>query len=92
MAKENGKPSKEDSVQIVKMEPGELQLRKAFEETTIHNVRLCVNHANSTRILTRELEEKVKHLQNIVINRDAQIDQMQKQIANLLQEKYKGGS
>lgn len=93
-ASQNGKAkgTDEDVVQVQAMRPGEVELRKIFEETTIHNVTLCVNHSNQTRALLRDFQKEVQNLKNIVVNRDRQIEQMQKQIAMLLQDKFKSGT
>lgn len=93
MSKKNGQiKEKKDIIAFKPMQAGEFEARKAFEETTTHNVRLCVAHANDTRVIVRELEEKITNLQNTILSKTTQIEQMQKQIAGLLQDKYKSGS
>ena len=74
------------------MGAGELELRKAFEETTTRNVQMCIDYSNETRKNVRKLEINIKSLQNTVISRNEDIGLMKKQIAVLLQEKYKNGS
>ena len=70
----------------------EEQLRKAFEEVTTKNVTMNVDYSKKTREIVNELSEKIERLQNIVLSRNEQIDQMQIQIAQLLQTKFNGGT
>ena len=68
------------------------QLRKAFEEVTTRKIEMIREFSKETRKLVKEQEEKIMRLQNIVLSREEHINQLQIQIANLLQEKYKNGS
>ena len=61
------------------MEPGEKEMRMAFEEVTTKNVKTCVEYTTQTRNLVRELEAKVLALQDHVVQQNAlNIDQQQK--------------
>ena len=66
-----------------KMETGEKELREAFEQTTTRNVKAVVDHSNETRRLIRQLEENIKRFQNIVLNRERDIELLKKQLANV---------
>ncbi len=81
-----------DIIVVDKMEAGELELRKVFEETTTRNVQAILVHANETRKLLRELEEKVKNLDNLVRSKDEVIETLKKQISNIQQKLYRDGS
>ena len=48
----------EDKPKVTPMEPGEFEFRKAFEETTIRNMRTIVEFSQDTRKLVRELQEE----------------------------------
>lgn len=89
----NGEEEKLDKkIQPRKMQAGEFESYKAFEETAVHNIKLCVAFSNETRKIVKELKDEVKHLKNIVANRDQQIGQMQKQLGTLLQNKFNEGT
>lgn len=74
------------------MESGEKELRKAFEEVTTNNVRAILDHANSSRKMVRELEEKVLQLEELLRQYDNRFATMQNQITNLQAKLYRGGS
>ena len=82
----------EDKPKVTPMEPGEFEFRKAFEETTVRNMRTIVEFSQDTRKLVRELQEEVKHLINALQSRETQLQQMQIQIAQLLQDKFNKGT
>ena len=89
----NGHKKKDKvNVDLRPMESGELQLRKVFEENAVHNIRQCVNHSNETRSLFRELEIKVNNLQKTILTKNVEIEQMNKKISVLLQDKFQSGS
>lgn len=74
------------------MEAGELELRKVFEETTTNNVLAAVSHGNETRKLLREIEDKVKHLDDLIRSKDAETELIKKQLSSIQQKLYKDGS
>ena len=88
----NTKVNDKDRVEIKPMGQAELDLRKAFEETTIRNVSMIQDFSNDTRRLVRKLEEKVQSLQNNLMAETKKNQQLQQQIAFLLQEKVNKGS
>lgn len=75
-----------------KLESGELELRKVFEEVTTRNVNACVDYSNKTREIVRELELKISHLEKIMTSKDLIIQQMKEQISLLQQKLYNGGT
>lgn len=75
-----------------KMQAGEFETYKAFEETAVHNIKLCVAYSNETRALIRSFEDKIQNLQNIILSYDGRLQAQQKQIAQLLQNKYNEGT
>ena len=76
MNKEEG-----DTIKVErKMAAGEFESYKAFEETTVRNMKLVVSFSEETRKMMRDALKKIKNLENIVLSRDQQIAQMQQQI------------
>lgn len=71
---------------------GEKELKQAFEEVSIRNIRAISDYSKETRKLTRELQEKVLNLQNSMFDRDKLIERLQTQITSLQQKLYSGGS
>ena len=74
------------------MEPGEKEMRLVFEEVTRRNVQAAIDFGNETRKLVRELEEKVKNLEKILLTKDETINEIKKQMSSLQQKIYMGGS
>ena len=74
------------------MEPGELELRKVFEDVTRQNVQTNIDFSNDTRKLVRELQTEVKALANNVVTQNLIIEELKKQIALLQQKLYSGGT
>jgi hypothetical protein len=75
-----------------KMDTGEKEMRKAFEEVTRKNVESVISFSNKTREMMRELEERVQALQNMVMNRDNDIKLIKQQLALLQTIAYSGGT
>lgn len=75
-----------------KMESGELQLRKAFEETTTRNVKTISEYTKETRKLVRDLEQSVQELKNMIVERDKQIGELRQQVSVLQGKIYAGGT
>jgi hypothetical protein len=74
------------------MEPGELEGRKIFEETTTNNVKTGIDFANDTRRLFRELEEKVIHLENIVRQQETSINDLRNNLTVIQTKLFSGGT
>ena len=74
------------------MEPGELEIRKIFEDTTTNNVKTGINFANDTRRLFRELEEKVTHLENIVRQQETTINDLRLSLVVIQTKLFSGGT
>ena len=74
------------------MAAGDREVLKALEENTTRNVKAVVAHANLTRDVVRQLEKKVKDLDNLVRQYDKKFELLQKQIAALQTKLYSGGS
>jgi len=81
-----------DMVKVKPMQSGELDLRKAFEQTTRTNVQACVDFTNDTRRLVMDLNKEVKHLSNVILTRDKEVQQLKSQLANLQQKVYLQGT
>lgn len=65
------------------MEAGEKELRLHFEEVTARNVKSAIKHGNDTRQIVRDLEERVKHMEDVMIEKDKQLNDLIRQF-NLL--------
>lgn len=74
------------------MEPGELELRKAFEQVATNNIKTISDYTTETRKLVRELQEIVKELKNLIAQRDNDINELRRQISVLQGKVYVGGT
>jgi len=74
------------------MQPGELETRKIFEETTTKNVQTGISFAQDTRKLFRELESKVTHLENIIRQQDTTINDLRNSLAVVQTKLFSGGT
>ena len=74
------------------MEPGELELRKAFEEVTTKNVKAILEYSKTTRAGMRELEEKIVKLEKQVIAQNEIIESIKVQLANVQTKVYREGT
>lgn len=83
---------KEDKINMIPMESGELQLRKAFEEVATKNLRTIQDYTTETRKMLRETEEHVKQLKNMIVAKDQELIQIKAQLATVLAKLYKSGS
>ena len=70
----------------------EKELRKAFEQTTTSNVQGILDHSNDTRKMLREVEEKIKCLENIVFTQNSLIDTLRLQLSSVQAKLYVGGT
>jgi hypothetical protein len=74
------------------MEPGELEHRKAFEETATKNIRTIGAYTNDTRVLVRDLSEQVKELKNMLATRDTEVIELRRQVSLVQAELYNRGT
>ena len=74
------------------MEPGELELRKIFEEVTTKNVQTTINFTQDTRKMVRELQEMVGKLERRIANQDETLQQLRVQLASIQTKVYSGGT
>ena len=74
------------------MESGEKELRMVFEEVTTKNVKAAIEYSTETRKIVRQLEEKMLHFENILREKDKEINLMKTQISLLQQKLYQGGT
>lgn len=74
------------------METGDRELRKAFEETTIRNVKAILSHSNETRKLTKELESKVDQLNEQIRIQNTTIEELRNLLVTIQAKIYIGGS
>ena len=70
------------------IEPGELQLRAAFEQATIQNVNTIKDFSEATRKLVKKQDEEILRLRNIVLSQEGVITELRNQIAAIHQRIY----
>lgn len=75
-----------------KMEPGEKELRKIFEDTTINNIRAIIAYNEQTQELVETLEDKVRNLDGVIRQYDTLLDNIKKQLTVLQTKVFQGGS
>jgi len=76
----------------MKVDAGDKELRKAFEETTKRNINAMLEHGNETRKLVKELEEKIQFLQNALQSREEDVKQLRIQLASIQTKLFSGGT
>jgi len=74
------------------MEPGELEHRKAFEETATKNIRTIGDYTTNTRELVRELSDQVKGLKNMIVAKNTEINEIRRQLSLVQAEICRGGT
>jgi len=74
------------------MVAGEKELRQVFEESTTKNVKAGIDYANDTRMVVRELEAKVKMMENQIQEQNKRLDEYRNQLSFIQQKLYAGGS
>lgn len=74
------------------LEPGEFELRKAFENTTTNNVRTIIDYSTQTRELIRKTMEEVLELKKMIVAKDTEVMQLRQQVSLLQAKIYKGGT
>jgi hypothetical protein len=84
--------SEKEKVEVKSMEAGELELRKTFEDVTKQNVQSAIDFSNETRKLFRDLEDKVKALENTIISQSKLLDEYRNQLSLVQAEIYRGGT
>ena len=88
----NEKDVSNDEIKVIKMEAGEVELRKAFEEVTIKNVQTVINYSKDTRDIVRTLETNIKHLQNNLLSANTEISQLKTQLSIVQAKLFAGGT
>lgn len=74
------------------MEPGELEHRKAFEETATKNIRTVVDYSTGTRQIVRELQIKVDSQDKQIVLLNQLINDLRTQLSIVQAEVYRGGT
>lgn len=67
-------------------------VQRAAEDVSVRNIKAVIEHANTTRELTRKLEKSIEELKKLVIQQNAEIDILKSQIALLLIKNFNGGA
>lgn len=75
-----------------KVEAGDLELMAAFEETITRNVTTIQEYTKETRKLVRELENRVKQLKDLVVQKDTEVKELRQQVSLLQGKLYAGGT
>jgi uncharacterized coiled-coil protein SlyX len=74
------------------MEPGELELRKAFEEVTTKNVQTNIDYSKDTREIVRELEKRVENLDALIRSQNTIINNLNIRLATIQNKLISGGT
>jgi len=74
------------------MEQGELEHRKAFEETATKNIKMVVDYSTGTREIARNLQIKVDSQDKQIIALHQLIKDLRGQLSLVQAEVYKGGT
>lgn len=74
------------------MEAGEKELRKAFEEVTTKNVKTVIEFSQDTRKAIRELEEKVRLLEEKDLDNQKKFKEINNQMRAIQMKLYTGGN
>ena len=74
------------------MESGEKEMRKVFEDVTTGNVKTVLAHANETRKIVRDLEDRMAKLESLIRNQDSIIESLKIQLAGIQTKIFSGGT
>jgi len=74
------------------MEAGERELKKAFEDVTTNNVKAVLEYSKKTREMLRDIEEKNKHLENLILTQNGTVENLRIQLSKIQTKVYSGGS
>ena len=74
------------------MEPGEREIKKAFEDTIRMNVETVVEYTTETRTQVRQLAQEVKELKNMLAQRELEINGLRVNIATIQSKLYNKGT
>lgn len=67
-------------------------VQRAAEDVSVRNIKAVIEHANTTRELTRNLEKSIEELKILVVQQNNEIDILKSQIRLLLIENFNGGA
>lgn len=82
-----------DAVEIIdNLDPGELELRKIFEDVTTKNVRTIIEFTQDTRKLFRELSDVVDNLRKQLDVQNKTIAQLRLELTNVQTKLFSGGT
>ena len=74
------------------MESGELEHRKAFEETATKNIRTVVDYSTATREIVRELQARVDAQHKQILAQNQTISELRTLLASLQSVVFKSGT
>ena len=74
------------------LDPGEKEMRLAFEDVTTRNVKAILEHGNTTRKLASETNASVQQLKQEILQQNQKLQQMTQQLAVVQGKLYAGGS
>ena len=70
----------------------EVEIRRAFEETTNRNIKTIQGHSNETRKIVRDLEYKITQLEKTIETQNVNIKNLKLQLSHLQTRVFKGGT
>jgi len=68
------------------------ELYKVFEGIITNNVKAIEAHTNQTRVLVRELEEKVNNSYDTIMSQNEEIKMLKSQMQNIQTKLYSKGT
>jgi len=71
---------------------GELEHKKAFEETATKNIKTVVDYTTETREVVRELQGRIDHMEKIIQGQNEKIDMFVQQLAVVQGKLYANGT
>lgn len=74
---------KKDVVIVDSMAPGEIELRRTFEEVTRRNIQTTIEFCQTTRKLVREKEKEIEKLKRQMTIQDDALNTIRIQLAHL---------
>ncbi len=75
------KREEEDVLVLTKVEAGELEMRKAFEETATKNINAILDYSKTTREIARSAETRADDLEKKLRQREKELAELKQMIS-----------
>lgn len=74
------------------MSAGDKEIILASEEVQRRNITAMLEHGNTTREITRDLEKEIEQMKAQIRLQDQKIEELKKQLSNVQMKLYSGGT